>query len=244
MNFSKIINTLRPFTFNTNNIHKLLVYQTNDIEKSTKKSTVIKKPIDNKNQNEFFIPKEKDFLFWCWIIFLYGFSEYEILKKNTFITEKNYKINFIDKLRNKENKPILKKLKTKLTDIEGNLANESILTLKNLETMLIIDKFNFIYLNNKIYYENITYPGNKICVIKQFEKNIEYGLLLETNSIDKYRQKLFVVDSFTKPIKAISSYKAQDLRDICNKLDIDIMKTPTKKKTKKELYQLITEKLI
>ena len=170
MNFSKIINTLRPFTFNTNNIHKLLVYQTNDIEKSIKKSTVIKKAIDNINQNEFFIPKEKDFLFWCWIIFLYGFSEYEILKKNTFITEKNYKINFIDKLRNKENKPILKKLKTKLTDIEGNLANESILTLKNLETMLIIDKFNFIYINDKIYYENITYPGNKICVIKHLIK--------------------------------------------------------------------------
>ena len=229
MNFSKIIKTLRPFTFNTNNIHKLLVYENDTQKKIIKKPNIIKSSV-NKSNNNFFIPKEKDFLFWSWIIFLYGFSEYEILKKNTFITEKNYKINFITKLRNKENKPILKKLKTKLQDIEGNLANESILTLKNLETMLIIDKFNFIYINDKIYYENITYPGNKICVIKHFDKNEEYGLLLETESIDKYRQKLFVVDSFTKPIKAISSYKAQDLRDICNKLNIDIMKTPTKKK--------------
>ena len=47
-----------------------------------------------------------------------------------------------------------------------------------------------------------------------------------------------------KPIKAISNYKAQELKDICKKLKIDIMKTPTKSKTKKELYQLVIEKII
>ena len=99
-----------------------------------------------------FIPQEKDFFVLLWIIFLYGFSEYEILRKNTFITEKNYKISFIDKLRNKDNKHILKKLKTKLAEIEGNLAKDNLLHLKNLETMLIIDNFNFIYINDKIYY--------------------------------------------------------------------------------------------
>jgi hypothetical protein len=31
---------------------------------------------------------------------------------------------------------------------------------------------------------------------------------------------------------------------MCKKLKIDIMKTPTKYKTKKELYQLVIEKII
>ena len=99
-------------------------------------------------------------------------------------------------------------------------------------------------MNDKIYYENITYPGNKTCVIKYFDTKQEYGLFLnDFNSFD-YRSKLFVVDSYIKPIKAISNYKVQDLRDICEKLNINIMKTPTKKKTKKELYQLVIEKIL
>ena len=124
------------------------------------------------------------------------------------------------------------------------MANENILTLKNLETMLIIDKFNFIYMNDKIYYENITYPGNKTCVIKYFDTKQEDGLFLNDFNSFNYRSKLFVVDSYVKPIKAISNYKVQDLRDICEKLNINIMKTPTKKKTKKELYQLVIEKIL
>ena len=38
--------------------------------------------------------------------------------------------------------------------------------------------------------------------------------------------------------------KANELKEICKKLNIDIMKTPTKTKTKKELYQLVIEKII
>ena len=43
---------------------------------------------------------------------------------------------------------------------------------------------------------------------------------------------------FAKPLKGISSYKIAELKEICNKLDIDIIK-----KKKKELYNLIQEKL-
>lgn len=242
MNIHKIINSFHQYTFNTNNIQKLLVSKKNK-KNEIKKKNITKPESNEKKQFDFFIPQEQDFLFWLWVIFLYGFSEYEILRKNTFVTEKNYKINFIEKLRNKDNKPILKKLKTKLPEIEGNLANENLLHLKNLETMLIIDNFNFIYMDDKIYYENISYPGNKTLIVKYFKKNENYGLLLDNQKLYDYRNKLFLVDSYIKPIKAISNYKAQDLRDICVKINIDIMKTPSKKKTKKELYQLITEKL-
>ena len=242
MNIHKILDSFEQFTFNSNNISKLLVFNKTPIQKPKVKSKTIEKNVVKK-LNDFFIPEEKDFLFWCWIIFLYGFSEYEMLRKNTFVTEKNLKIQFIDKLRNKDNKPILKKLKTKLTDIEGNLANENILTLKNLETMLIIEKYNFIFMNDKIYYENITYPDNKTCIIKFFKKNQNYGFMLNNDNLYELRKNLFIVDSYIKPIKSISSYKAQDLRDICEKLNIDIMKTPSKKKTKTELYQLLLEKI-
>ena len=47
-----------------------------------------------------------------------------------------------------------------------------------------------------------------------------------------------------KPIKSMSAYKAQEIRDICSKLKISVMKTATKYKTKKELYSLICEKIL
>ena len=171
-----------------------------------------KKEIKPKKNEDFYIPQEKDSIFWCWIIFLYGFSEYEILKENTFTSEKNYKINFIDKIR--KNKQLLKELKVKIVDIESNLANESILNIKNLEPMLIIDKFNFVFMNDKIYFENITFPGNKSCIIKYFEKEEKYGIFLEEEKLFEYKNKLFIVDNIIKPIKNISSLLIKEQLDI------------------------------
>ena len=135
-------------------------------------------------------------------------------------------------------------MKVKIAEMEGHLANDSTLNIFFLEPMLIIEKYNFVFMNDKIYYENITYPGKPICIIKYFEKIDKYGLFLDEKKLFDYKDKLFVVDDMKKPIKGISSYKAQELRDICKKLNINIMKTPTKSKTKKELYQLVIEKIL
>jgi hypothetical protein len=42
------------------------------------------------------------------------------------------------------------------------------------------------------------------------------------------------VDNLSKPIKSMSSYKTQELIDICDKLEID-----TTAKSKKDLYESI-----
>ena len=239
MNFC---NTLNKYALDNNNIQGFLSHQY--YKEKTKICNKPKVKINKKLKHEdFYIPEEKDSLFWCWFIFNNGFSEYEIVKKNYFVIEKEYKINFIAKIR--QNKKILKQLKVKMAEMEGNLSSDPMLDIKNLEPMLIIDEHNFTYMNDKIYYENILYPGNKNCIIKYFAEKDKYGIFLEEEkSLFEYRNKLFIVDNILKPIKAISNYKAQELKDICKKLNIDIMKTPTKTKTKKELYQLVIEKII
>ena len=135
-------------------------------------------------------------------------------------------------------------MKIRVSEMEGHLANDSILDITYLEPMLIIEKYNFIYMNEKIYYENITYPGNPTCIVKYFNDVDKYGLFLDEKKLFDYKDKLFIVDNIKKPVKGISNYKANELRDICKKLNIDIMKTPTKTKTKKELYQLVIEKIL
>ena len=236
-----MLSKINLYSLNAQNIHKIITNEYVEI----KQEIVKKKQIISPNKiinNDFFIPQEKDSLFWCWIIFVYGFSEYEILKEHIFTTEKEYKITFIDKVR--KNKQLLKTMKVKITGMEGHLANDSKLLIDYLEPMLIIDNYSFIYMSDKIYYEKITHPDNKKCIIKYFPKEEKYGIFLEEAKLPNYKEKLFVVDSILKPIKGISSYKVQELKDICKKLKIDIMKTPTKSKPKKILYQLIMEKII
>tara|TARA_B100000900_G_scaffold400506_1_gene404181 strand:- start:3785 stop:4516 length:732 start_codon:yes stop_codon:yes gene_type:complete len=243
MNTHNMFELLEKYSLNSHNIHNLITNEYFEYKPSIKKKQIVIK--HNKN-NDFFVPEEKDGLFWCWFIFKYGFSEYEILKQNSFSVEKEYKINFVKKVR--ENKKFLKNMKIKSAEMEGNLANDTLLKLLFLEPMLLIEKFNFIYMDDKIYYENIANPGKKNCIIKYFKNEEKYGLFLDDKNkqskLFEYREKLFIVDSFTKPIKGISNYKAQQIKDICKKLKIDIMKTPTKSKTKKELYQLVIEKLL
>jgi hypothetical protein len=240
MNCHKLMEVIEKYSFNKQNIQQLI--SSEYFEENIKpKSKQIKKNVKIVN-NDFYIPEENDSIFWCWIIFKLGFSEYEMLKETKFIIEKQYKIDFISKLR--ASKKQLKHMKVKVAEMEGHLANDSIINIFFLEPMLIIEKFNFVFMNDKIYYENITYPGKPICIIKHFEKLDKYGLFLDEKKLFDYKDKLFVVDSIQKPIKGISSYKAQELRDICKKLNIDIMKTPTKSKTKKELYQLVIEKIL
>jgi len=241
MSASNFVELLEKYAFNNQNIHKLISgeYFEESIKKVNK--NIIKPEV--KKNGDFFIPDQQDGLFWCWFIFVYGFSEYEILKKNSFVIEKQYKIQFIDKVR--KNKKTLKEMKVKIADMEGHLANDPKLNINYLEPMVILDKYNFIYINDKFYYSNINIPGNKVCIIKYFEKLDKYGLFLEgTDQLYEYTNKLLLVESLTKPIKSISNYKAQQIKDICKKLNIDIMKTPTKCKTKKQLYQLVIEKIL
>ena len=55
------------------------------------------------------------------------------------------------------------------------------------------------------------------------------------------KENRIIVDNINKPLKAISSYKVNDIRDLCKKFNINVMKSPTKYKTKKELYLLLQE---
>jgi len=238
---TRLFRDLNTFSFNNKNISKIMenipILQNNITKEKSKNKLQSKK---NK-YDEFFFPKEKDNLFWCWYVFKNGLSEYELLPHKYFIIEKTSKINFVETLRKTS---FDKKFKLKKKEIELNLANDPTLNLKSLEAMLLIERYNFIFMNDKIYYENIEYPENKTCIIWYNEKSEKFGFLLEQDKLHQYKSNRFIVDNYLKPVKSVSSYKANELKEICKKVGINIMKTPTKCKTKKELYQLLLQKVV
>ena len=213
-----------------------------EVKKEVKKQEAKTVNIVKKKSTNFFIAEPIDSLLWCWIIFHEGIKEYYIQTEfstitNLFSYEKQIKINLICKLR--ENKKLLKKNKLKLNDIENNLMYEENIHLNTLIALCIVHSYNIIVLHGNVYWDNILNSEKKTLCIKK--NNDKYGINLEKVDMFNLKENRIIVDNINKPLKAISSYKVNDIRDLCKKFNINVMKSPTKYKTKKELYLLLQE---
>ena len=211
-------------------------------------------PLEKKPaKNDFFSPKQKDGLFWCFYVIKNGETEYELLnqQKINLIIEKKIKIELVDKLR--EEKTIFKKQAIKfpsLTHMENALVNDQTIDLGTFIALCHLAKKNIMYVFKKMYFEWIPYPGEEVHIVKkveEFSKPIRY-LYEGTQSerVEKYRANHFQVESWDKTIKAISAYKIAELMEICQKLGIettyhDEKMAKIRNKSKQMLYEAIVQ---
>lgn len=244
---NKLIQDLNRFCFDSKNIKKLDLL-------SNKENNYTKKSQKQHNTNEskkvkpmdFFIPEQQDNIFWCWYIFKNTVEEYSILKNKHFVIEKKTKIDWVPLLR--KNKAIVKQLKYKLSGLENNLVNEKKMNIKALETICFINNIDFCIIKNKMIYKNCN-DNKNIILLKYYPEKKNYGIFLNQKNIKEkikiLEKNLFLVKNIEKPLKGISSYKAKDLQDIAQQLNISLIKEITKKnKTKKTLYSEIQELLV
>jgi hypothetical protein len=233
---------LEPYILNENNMLSYLKYKLDEPTNKTTKKDVIVKQSKSCNKPTFFTPKEKDTLFWCYYIITNGELSYEMLNSRNILVEKQNKIHYITKIR--ENKQIVKTYKfDTLTNIETNLANDNLINIKTVMSLCAIDKINVVFISKKTYFELLMNDDDLIYVINETESkyNKKYGFqMIKKTELDTIRQTFYKIEVLDKPIKSLSSYKLQDLIDICNKLAIEIVNKDTgKKKTKNELYESI-----
>jgi hypothetical protein len=194
-----------------------------------------------KIQNDLFFPKEKDSLFWCFYIMKNGETKYEMLENKSFVIEKKFKIDYVEKIR--KEKQIVKSHKfATLTHLENQLANEEKIDLPTFFTLCVIENINILYVCKKTYFE-LLMNDDKIHIIHRLDNYSKYGYEgIEQSRIELYRSTLFKVDSVEKPIKSISSYKVSELVEFCTKLGIEIcIKDTNKNKSKKDLYESLIQ---
>ena len=111
MSSHNILKKVDQYSFNKQNIQNLLSSEYFEEDKKNDKQKSIKSK-NKRKEVDFYIPSEKDSLFWCWFIFKSGFSDYEINKEFFFSVEKENKIEFVNKVRN--NKKMLKHMKVRV----------------------------------------------------------------------------------------------------------------------------------
>jgi hypothetical protein len=208
-------------------------------EKPVKQNIIIKK-------QDIFTPNQNDTLFWCYFIIKNGDIAYETLNNKNALVAKQMKIDFVSVIR--KNKDIVKTYKfDTISNIESNLANDNSLSKKTFLTLCAIENINIIFINKKTYFELLMNDTDIIYVVHELSNNSNYNNkygfeIARKENISNIKETLYKIENIDKPIKGLSSYKVQDLIDICVKLAIEsINKETGKHKSKKDLYELIIQ---
>jgi len=245
-------NNLDNYILNETNIKSYLKYDFLNQNNKYNSEKLVKSEksgkINRANESNIFIPKEYDTLFWCYFIIKNGDVKYELLNVRNTLVCKQLKIEFVESIR--QNKQIVKTYKfDTITNIENNLVNENNISIKTIMTLCAIDNINLIFISRKSFFELLMNDDKPIYIIREFDgsnyKNSakKYGFEIANSSmLEDIRSNLFKLDKLDKPIKALSSYKVQELIDISRKLDIEIINKDTgKNKTKNELYEALIQ---
>jgi hypothetical protein len=220
------------------------------INKDTQSHNKVKNvsmPLKNTNvdKSSFYNINKKDTLFWCYYILKYGQTKYEMDVGNQFFSiEKKEKFDAIEKIR--KNKDVLKQHKIKpLNELESELGTGDIINMKTFIALCILENINILLINNKKIYE-LKLNDSPPYVIHKNKNSKIYFLELECSheKIEIYRTTYYNMNNYEPNLKSLSSYKLEELQDICRRLSIDLsIKEGKKKLLKKDLYELIVMNL-
>lgn len=205
--------------------------------------------------SSFFIPKEKDTLFWCYYIIVNGIQSYEKLFDNTYKEEKEQKLAIVENLN--KYKQIMKSNKWKKTEIESDLAFSNEISVKTFFAICAFSGKNIALLKNRCLYTMINTTSNNgdmegitdstpIEIIEFKDGRFGYHILdkdKKATMFKNYSGRFWIIDNISKPMFAASAYKLPQLQEIAEKLKIPIVNEKGKKMKKSELYNLIKLKL-
>ena len=180
--------------------------------------------------------KETDQLFWYFYIALEGYDEYKLVS-NKFTLEKELKITNIEKMRS--NNSILEQQKLKISEYETTLLNSKKIDIPTLCGLAAYNELNIIFIKNKVYYHfNFGNIDNTIIIYHE-GKNYSCEINPTKELIETVHNNYYHVENPNKPIKGISTYKVNEIVEICNKLGIKTQLESGKSKSKKQLYMEI-----
>ena len=249
-----ILNDLEYYMFTSLCIDKLNQKKEIVKEKEEKKEfPILKQKEKEKEKEDFFSPRQKDGLFWCFYVIKNGETNYELLnnEKITLVKEKKIKIDYVDVLRNE--KSIFKKQSIKfpsLTHIENDLVNEQVIDIRTFLSLCHLEKLNVLYVSKKTYFEMNENGGEPIHLIKRVDEPNKMTRYLYQGTdpllLEKVRTTLYKIENIEKPVKAISAYKVVDLIDFSIKLGLetsyhDEKTAKIKNKSKQALYEAIVQ---
>ena len=251
LSYNNVFNELQDYILNDENMKRSLemkIYNTNANNKTynNNKTYLQTEKLQTEKKNTLFIPNQQDSLFWCFYVMKQGDLKYETLPNKNSLVAKQIKIELVSTIR--KNKDLIQtyKFDTK-SNIESNLANDNNINSKTFLSLCAVENMNVIYISKKTYYELLMNDSNVIYIVHEIPAQSKYynkyGFEMATEeSLNTIRNSLYKIENICKPIKSASSYKVQELIEICTKLAIETINKETgKTKSKNDLYESIIQ---
>ena len=231
LNTNNMLEGVSKYMFTLRNMSNIDIIMNED--KSKPNIVAPKKNITN--IVDIFFPKQRDQVFWCFYIILNDITNYEMVH-NYFTMEKETKYKWIEEFRLK--KELFKPIKVSRNAVEDELANAKTITMASIKALCHLKDVNIFYIDDKKYYEMLTNDEKPIYVIEKIDG--KYGLKqnISKEKVEYYRSHYWKLENLDKPLKAVSSYKSDELKDICKRLHID-----SHDMTKPQMYEKILSKL-
>jgi len=199
-----------------------------------------KAPPPQKKKKHYKKIHDKDTLFWILYIFENSFDSYEMIGRDKYSVEMRHKTKYVELI--KKNKSDLKQYKIKISELESDLLYSKSINIKTFFILLILNKINLVYYTDKLFFEHKIYDNDKTIIVYHDKQNNVFKNI-DNIDIENIKSTRLIIENISKPIRAISYYKADNIKNICKKLNIGIMKNATKMFTKKELYQKILREI-
>tara|TARA_Y100000590_G_C15427782_1_gene903956 strand:- start:155 stop:784 length:630 start_codon:yes stop_codon:yes gene_type:complete len=203
-----------------NRLKPFMFYKEIEIEEVKNEENILVENYDNKPKKIKTLDSVKK-LFECFYEMKYETKEvmFKEEKREKFLLSEQIR-KFISKGKNK---------------IEQNLIYDNDISIETFGVICELSNLRFIIIKDKMYMEGG--KGDKMTVL---EKNGKGYKIIEKKCDYKNYWK---VENIEKPLKSFSNYKAIELRKIGELLELEIKKTEKKFKTKKEIYEMILQKI-
>jgi hypothetical protein len=142
-----------------------------------------------------------------------------------------------------------KKIKNIKEDVEDELANKQTIGMKTFIALCISHNVNIMYIHKRKCFE-IIFDEQSPTYVVHCSNNADssaykycYQQNVTKEQLEIYRTQYFNWESFDKPLKAMSSYKLDELTELAKKLGLSENGCDLSKKTKKDLYEMLVMNL-
>lgn len=238
----------------TKTVKEILSSSKSDIEYTKSSDEIIPPPeiadIIIEEKADCFQPKQSDTLFWCLYIIHHGMLEYNNIGFNYGVKELEEKQLLASFIR--ENAVRIKSTNYKMTNVLIQEILSELLTSQKETSLSVLGAFTVFYNINIFiidsddrcmleFWANKEQNSSLNTYLLRKDKYGKYRVQLEwiaPSRIIELREKHIVLDSYLRPLKAVSNYKVEELTELAKRLKIY---DENKKYKKSDLYESIQE---
>jgi len=207
------------------------------------------------------LPKQSDTLFWCLYILHHGYNDYEQISRNYGVKEMEEKKKIHDFLV--KNKTKMKNTNHRVTNVMIQEILSDLITVQKQTNMNVLIAMLVYYNINLLIIDSsgklmLEYWLNKDDIpnmnelqrehvnthILYKDNNGKYSLQVEPISVSKIyelKERMFVCQSYEKPVLSESHYKVSDLKEIVKRLRLT---DDVNKYKKNELYEMLQKNTV